>query len=265
MMIKLCFSTLGCHDKNIDEILTLANKYSIDAIEVRGIDNELSNDKIEAFKDENIPSTLSKLNENHVELYILGTSCKFHDDEKREFMIEKTHQEILLAEKLGFKGIRVFGNLIIGNKKQCIKNVGISINKVCKFAKDHNIKVFLEVHGDFNTVAILNQLIEHIEYKDSFALIWDVYHTHEIYGKNWVEFYEAMKSYIEHVHIKDCINKQFVLCGEGEIEITSIMNYLVNDGYKGYFSLEWERKWNPELCELDVALKHLYNLLKMTY
>lgn len=260
-MIKLSFSTLGCCKKNLDEILKLGKQYSISGIEIRGINNELSNDKINDFKDENINQTISKFKEYQIKPLILGTSCKYHDENKREEMIQQTYREILLAKKLGFKGIRVFGNLIVGNKKQCIKDVGMAINQVCKFAKEQDIIVFLEVHGDFNTIDVFNECIQYIEYKSHFSLIWDVYHTHEIYGKNWIEFYEAMKEYIGHVHIKDCIKKQLVLPGEGEIEIVKIMKYLIDDGYEGYFSLEWERKWNPELCELEEAFNCLLNLL----
>lgn len=260
-MYKLCFSTLGCHDKTFDEILELANKYAIKAIEVRGIDHEMSNDKIAVFSDDNYQLTIHKFKMNHVQPLILGTSCKYHQDDTRNKMIEKSKQEILLAQKLGFKAIRVFGNLIQEDELTCIHKVSEALNQVCAFADDKNIQVFLEVHGDFNTIDVLKPLIDQISY-NNFGLIWDVYHTHHVYGSNWKVFYEAMKPFIKHVHIKDAIKRQLVLPGEGEIAFKDIMDYMVKDGYDGYFSFEWERKWVPELCELDIALEKLTEILK---
>lgn len=35
------------------------------------------------------------------------------------------------------------------------------------------------------------------------------------------------------------------LIGEGVIPIKEIVKTLESDGYSGYMSLEWEKKWHP--------------------
>lgn len=47
--MKLCFSTLGCHDASLKEILELAQNYDVSAIEVRGIQGVMVNSDIECF------------------------------------------------------------------------------------------------------------------------------------------------------------------------------------------------------------------------
>ena len=37
---------------------------------------------------------------------------------------------------------------------------------------------------------------------------------------------------------------------------------LEKDGYDGYFSLEWEKKWHPELGDLENVLKDFIELVK---
>ena len=56
----------------------------------------------------------------------------------------------------------------------------------------------------------------------------------------------------------------FTLClpGEGDIPMKEIAATLWQDGYRGYFSLEWEKKWHPELPGPEVALPVYYNLMK---
>ena len=63
-----------------------------------------------------------------------------------------------------------------------------------------------------------------------------------------------MRPLLRHVHIKDYHrgeNGQFTLCpvGEGDIPLPEIVHTLLRDGYDGYFSLEWEKKWVPSLAE----------------
>ena len=38
------------------------------------------------------------------------------------------------------------------------------------------------------------------------------------------------------------------------------MEKLLSDGYKGAFSLEWEKKWHPELPPVETALERFVSL-----
>ena len=57
--MKFCFSTLGCTERSLDDVLTLAKKYSIDALELRGLDGVMDNRKIAALSPESREETLS--------------------------------------------------------------------------------------------------------------------------------------------------------------------------------------------------------------
>lgn len=39
--MKFCFSTLGCTERGLCEVLTLAKKYSIDALELHALEDAL--------------------------------------------------------------------------------------------------------------------------------------------------------------------------------------------------------------------------------
>lgn len=49
--MKLCFSTstLGCFERYLGKIVSLAKEYNVPAIEIRGIDGVLDNTAIEAL------------------------------------------------------------------------------------------------------------------------------------------------------------------------------------------------------------------------
>jgi fatty-acyl-CoA synthase len=42
--------------------------------------------------------------------------------------------------------------------------------------------------------------------------------------------------------------------GEGEVPVREQLKVLEQYGYNGYVSVEWEKKWHPEIAEPEIAL-----------
>ncbi len=263
-MKKLCFSTLGCIDCNVVQVLELLKIYNISALEVRGLDGELNNLEIESFKDENLLRTKQAFSNEGIELLSLGTSASCDKLGYDDDAIGKICKEIDVASKLGFKFVRVFGNNITEEYSVVLEKVVYALEKLCVYAAQKNVRVLMEIHGDFNSVETVMPVVERMKKYDSFGILWDVAHTDRVYKENWKEFYEALKPYIYHVHIKDHVREPFGLCdiGKGEIPLKDITDYLEKDGYAGYYSLEWERKWCPSLGKIEDALKDYVDLLR---
>ena len=259
-MIKKCFSTLGCHDRSLDEILSLCRRYGIDAVEIRGIDGILDNGQIPCFFDENIEDTKAKFSSYGVTPLVLGTTCMFHDVEAYNKAMVEGKTAIEIASKVGFKAIRVFGDHIVGDEAECVSLVAKGIRELCDYAEGYGVKVYHEVHGEFNTVSRLDRVAEVCADSPAFAFIWDVCHTRKTHP-DWQSFYEHFKSHIEHVHFKDVTEAGHVIPGQGIIPIREIAKHLEKDGYSGYFSLEWERKWHPELPIVEEALDGYFTLI----
>ena len=155
----------------------------------------------------------------------------------------------------------LFKRLLAEDAPGCTDRVIQGLTKLCEQAK--TVDVLLEVHGDFNTVEALTPILNHLKEYPRFGLIWDIAHTHPTYGLNWELFYQAVRPYVKHVHIKDCSDQQkcLTLVGEGDVSILPIVDRLLQDGYDGYFSLEWEKKWHPELPEIEEGLASFTTLL----
>ena len=116
------------------------------------------------------------------------------------------------------------------------------------------MQTLLEVHGDFNTVEAMRLVAQEMAGAPGFGILWDVEHSDKTCGDDFLPFYAAVRPLLRHVHIKDYRrgeNGQFTLCpvGEGDIPLPEIVHTLLRDGYDGYFSLEWEKKWVPSLAE----------------
>ncbi len=262
-VMKLCFSTLGCVEKSLSEILALTKKNDMNAIEIRGVGGILNNGEIADFSIKNATKTKNLFAESGIKPLVLGTSCAFHTAEKYEKAMDEGREAILIAQRIGFPYIRVFGNNIVPEEREAsIARVADGIAALCRYASDKSVTVLLEVHADFNTVEALAPVLDVLKGYDNFGLIWDVYHSHRAYGQNWLPFYECIRPYIRHVHLKDMASDgTLVATGDGEIPLLPIVDRLLADGYDGYFSLEWERKWKAYLAPIEEALARYFALL----
>jgi len=73
--------------------------------------------------------------------------------------------------------------------------------------------------------------------------------------------YTSLAPYVVGIHVKDSIineNKEirYVPLGEGVIPIKRMLELLVRGGYKGDATLEWEKRWHPELLDLEAVSPH---------
>lgn len=267
--MKLSFTTLGCPDWSFDKILKEAQKLGFPGLEVRGIDGVMKAEEIPLFFDENIEETKKYLKNHEIELIGFGTSVKFHDDENYDSAIEEGKAAIDVCQKMGMRFVRVFGDKVPSPevKEHVIEQAIKGLGTLCEYAAGKNVEVLLEIHGDFNTLDVVMPLIENLKQYPEFGILWDIEHSDKTYKDNWMEFYSAIKPAVKHVHVKDYIRKEgtdFELClvGEGDIPIKDILAQLKKDGYDGYYSLEWEKKWHPELPEPEIAVPGYMEFMK---
>ena len=258
--MKLCFSTLGCTNYTLGEAIALAKNHKMDAIEIRGLSGILDNEKIPFFSEEESENTKNLLAEAGVSPLVLGTSATFHDPEKYEAAITEGLAALKIASRIGFSAIRVFGDRITGDEAECLARISEGILTLCKEAEALGVQVFLEVHGEINTIERIEKIVAACEKSPCFALLWDVCHTRKTCAPK--AFYERFAPYIRHVHFKDILGDTHVLPGDGELPLCEITEMMTKGGYDGYFSLEWERKWHPELAPIEEALEKYTEILK---
>jgi len=249
--MKLAFSTLGCPSWSWEQILTFAKEQAFDGIEIRGIQEALSAEEVHAVLMANDRATKEFLQENSHELVCLGTSIAMHDRTNWKETREGFLKNVQTCCEFQIPAIRVFGNTIEEDPPVVINRVIEGLHELCSLSGGPS--VYLEVHGDFNTIETLAPIVSEMQ-ESNFGIIWDVHHSDVVYGDEYVRFYEVIAPKIKHVHIKDYHrNDGLCLVGEGDIPLTSIIRRLTGDGYDGYFSLEWEKRWKPELQDPQIA------------
>lgn len=255
----MCFSTLGCTEKSIDEVLETAKRFNIGGIEVRGLGGIMENSDIPEFSDTLADKTLDVIKQSRITPVSLNTSCTFHNAENKISAIKEGKQTIDLACRFGFKYIRVFGDKLAANPISSVQLVNEGISELCTYAENKKVDILLETHGDFNSFKSLAPVLDFLKPSPNFGLIWDVKHTFDYdlkFNTDWRSTYDLILPFIRHVHIKDFSLSENLhkAVGEGDVPIKKYVKSLLSDGYDGFFSLEWEKKWHPELGDFETAL-----------
>jgi len=253
--MKYAFSTLGCPGWSFDQVLDCAVQHGFQGLEIRGIAGEMRLDRIPEFAPENAEKTKERLKKANLSIVCFGTSCSFHDESKTDAMLQEGFAAIDVASRMGAPYIRVFGDAINdsveGDEERVIRAVAQGIDRLLEYAEGKNVTVLQEVHGNFNHAHRILGVAEHIT-RPGYGIIWDIAHSDKTYGDNFEEFYRQVRHLVRHVHVKDHLrDEKFSLTpqGEGKIPVKAIVNMLNADGYDGFYSLEWEKAWHPELPE----------------
>ncbi len=256
--MKLAFSTLGCPDWSLRYAVDQAQELGFRAIEIRGIKDRLRSDSIAELLPENRSATLRYAREKGIVFCCLGASASFHEPDKRKENMEEALSTARLASECGIPYVRVFGNNLLSDDEDGeIAGIAGQLHILCEKARPLGVDILLEVHGDINTSDRILKVADLTD-SDNFGIIWDIQHSRE----DPVRFWNRTKRLVRHLHIKDSIYSSLCPTGEGELPIAQIVRMLENDGYNGYYSLEWEKRWHPELRDAAEEFPSYVKLMK---
>jgi len=258
---RLAFSTLGCPDWTLAQIVEFAVQHGFKGIEVRGLKRKIDLTTCPEFTKENIAASLRMVRDEGLEFINLGSSSTLHfaDADTRKKNLDEGKRYIDLAQELKCPYIRVFPNNFPKDqeKNQTMDLIAKGLLELGDHAKGSNVAVLLETHGDLIYVDDLQQVMSASENK-SVGLVWDITNMWIKTKESPAMAYEKLKKYIRHTHIKDAkqVNETitYTRLAQGEVPIFEAIDALSKGGYKGYYSFEWEKLWHPELEAPELAI-----------
>lgn len=270
---RLSFTTLGCPDWTFQQIADFAAQHNYSGIELRGIQRELDLTKCKEFSNtQNIRATMQIMKEKGLRFINLGSSATLHfaDTRERQKNIDEGKRFIDLAQQINCPYIRVFPNNFPKDqdRNQTIDLIAKGLVELASHATGSKVSILMETHGDLvkaDDVLEIMQAAGHTQV----AIIWDITNMWTITKESPAEVYSKLKKYIRHTHIKDAKltegKIQYTLLGRGEVPVFEAIDVLSKDGYKGFYSFEWEKLWHPELDEPDVALADYSKIIKQHF
>lgn len=258
----LSFSTLGCPDWTFRQTINFAVQHGYHGIEIRGIQRELDLTKCKEFNSPQArQDSLRMMKDKNLKFTDLGSSTTLHFPEgsERKKHLDDGKRFIDLAQDIQCPFVRVFPNNFPKDQEKnvTIELIAKGLLELGDYAKGSRVSVLMETHGDFVETDDLVKVMQLAEHRHT-GLVWDITNMWTITKESPTQVYRSLKKYIRHTHIKDAKlvdgKPQYVLMGRGEVPIFKAVDLLVKDGYKGYYSFEWEKLWHPELEDPETAL-----------
>jgi sugar phosphate isomerase/epimerase len=262
--MKLAFSTLGCPNWNLDQIIDAARQHGYDGVELRFYQGSL--DLVAALA--SFPGGPREFR-HRLERVGLAICCLDSSVvlSKPDTGIGDAEQMIDLALALAAPYVRVFGGDVPegDTRESCLKRAADKLARMGQRAAQRGLRVLLETHDAFSSGAQVAELLAAAGEVGTGA-IWDVHHPAAM-GETPTQTAKLIGRQTYHVHVKDGKGGgKLTPLGEGDVPLRDIVRELHAIGYKGYLSLEWEKAWVPELAEPEVAFpqaaRYLSDLLK---
>jgi len=266
--MKHAFSTLAEPTWSLQQFLDAAKQFGYDGIDLRGIKDQLDITLLPEFN-ENLNQTLDELARRGLQIAGLSTSvrCVGKPEEFEQYLGE-LKRYCALASRLGSPFVRVFGGKIPDGMvfDQALEKAAENLKRYGNIAEKYGVKIVLETHDDWSESSRVRALLEKAQHP-TVGVVWDVHHPWRVAGETPQQTWQNIGRWVWYVHLKDAKGQpggqqQLCLTGQGNVPVKESIEVLKANGYDGWLTFEWERRWHPELEPADVALKQHIEYVK---
>jgi|AGTN01.1.fsa_nt_gi Sugar phosphate isomerases/epimerases len=251
--MKTCFSTLGCPEWSFAEIVSVASDLGFDGIEVRGVQNELYAPAIDAFSPAHIGATREKLSRLSLSIPCLASSCDLNSED----VLDSAKAYVDTASALGAPYIRLLADKNPAPSLEIHpKNIAANISEIAEYAQGRGVMPLIETNGFYAKTKTLGMMFSEMKARNV-GILYDIHHPYRYFNESPEYTVKNLAPYIRHVHIKDSVmqggSARYRIVGEGDIPVGQIIALLEEAGYKGFYSLEWVKRWDLTLEEPGIA------------
>jgi sugar phosphate isomerase/epimerase len=263
--VKFTLNTLGAPGWTLEETAKNTRAYGYAGVDLRLIDGEV-------ISLESVRANRQRIKQlfpgDELPVATLATSVRLatREPQIRRATLEEGNAWIDLAAELQVPVIRFFAarNPPEMDLESSIQVVGEMLALLAERARQAKIKIGVETHDEFASARTVAGALAFAPTNITGA-IWDMWHTSRA-EESPAECVELLSGRIINVHLKDARRTvdgwQLVLLGEGDIPVRDGLHQLQKFGYAGSISVEWEKKWHPEIAEPEIAFPQYMRVLR---
>jgi sugar phosphate isomerase/epimerase len=267
--MKLAFSTLGCPNWQLGQIVETAERLGYDGVELRAVGGSLDLLGRPEFSPSNLSTSRSQFEDRNLEVCCVDTSCTFHspDQKERTTQVDLALKHADLAVELRAPLIRIFpdkiqpGSMRNGTRDYIVESLRQLVERL-----PEEITAALETHGDFARTETATEIVTLVNHPQV-RLIWDVANSLAA-GDSIEDAGQTVQPFLSHIHLRDArpvsTSEHWlpVLAGRGNVSFAETLITIERLNYNGYVSFEWEKYWHPEIEEPEVALPDFINAIR---
>ena len=263
--MEFSFSTLGCPRWTLSEIITAAKDLGYGGIELRGLGDDIFLPDAAVFQNGG-KGAGDIFASRGLKIPCISTECELHRNSPD--LESKISAYISLAAALACPYIRVMGDSgPDGEGNVDVALVRSNLKAFAAMAEKQGVCLLLETNGIFSQSALLAETVRYAG-SEGAAALWDINHPVRYANEAPEVTAENLKGLVRHMHVKDTAVEDgqivYKMFGKGTLPIVPIFRLMKDQGYQGFVSLEWTKRWHPELAEPGVVFSHfIFNAKRM--
>jgi sugar phosphate isomerase/epimerase len=256
---RIAFSTLAFPDADLATAVSLGRSWGYAGVELRLIDGELIDPGMPPESRARVKRTLAAAG---LPAVAVDSSIRLTGEdtgpELRRFLELASDWEAPL--------VRVFGGPLPGDgpaRRAGLEAAARVLEKAAPAAERLGVAIGVETHDAFSASAAVAELLALVD-SAAVGAVWDSHHPHRM-GERAADVWANIGPRILLAQVKDARPDdgrddgwQLVLLGDGEVPVRDMLGLLSAGRYQGWVSVEWEKRWHPEIAAPEVALpQHL--------
>jgi len=259
----IAFSTLAFPDATLATATSLGRLWGYDGVELRLIDGELIDPWMSAAERAAVKHTVAAA---RLPIVAVDSSVRLTDEESgaelRAFLQLATDWEAPL--------VRVFGGALPDgepHRAATLARAAEVLEASVPTAERLGVAIGVETHDSFSASSVVAELLAMVP-SDVVGAVWDSHHPYRV-GQQPAEVWSDIGRRTLLVQVKDARRDasrqdgwQLVLLGKGEVPVPEMLELLDSGGYPRWISVEWEKRWHPEIEEPEVALPQHLSVLR---
>ncbi len=256
--MRLSYSNLACPEWPFERTVEAVATYGFDGIEIRLFDGDVVTLLLSHSSRRRGESALRS---SGVSVAALDTSLQLVTTDRHAFLYDLDAMAEIAAQ-WGAPLLRVFGGSLPESpdmRRDAIKQASELLAEAAPLAGYYGARLALETHDDFSSAHVVAEVLNYVG--GSAGAVYDSLHPHRM-GERPPEVLETLGRHISLVQVKDARRDpsrpdqwQLVPIGEGEVPVPDLLSLLSSAGYVGWVSLEFEKKWHPELASPEQSLR----------
>jgi sugar phosphate isomerase/epimerase len=266
--MPVAFSTLAFPGATLVSAVSRGRRWGYAGVELRLIDGELIDPSMPAADRARVKRTVAAAG---LPVVAVDSSIRLTDDDPGP----QLRRFLELASDWESPLVRVFGGPLAAEgpaRQDQLRSAAGVLESSVPLARRLGVAIGVETHDDFSASSTVAELLAMAD-PEWVGAVWDSHHPHRV-GERPAEVYANLAGRILLAQVKDARRNQarqggrgddwqLVLLGEGEVPVRQMLGLLAAGGYRHWISVEWEKRWHPEIAEPEVALpQHLALLAK---
>ena len=251
--VRIAFSTLAFPEASLASAVSLGRQWGYAGVELRLIDGELIDPRMPAPARAQVKRTVTA---GGLPVVAVDSSIRLTDEDPgpdlRRFLELASDWEAPL--------VRVFGGALPADqaeRQERLTSAARVLKSSVPLARRLGVAIGVETHDDFSASSVVAELLALAD-PEWVGAVWDSHHPYRV-GETPADVYANLGRRILLAQVKDARRRpdgewQLVLLGKGEVPVREMLGLLASGGYRNWISVEWEKRWHPEIADPEVAL-----------